>query len=189
MLCPTATRGCRRGPEAGRRPAPHRPQGVKTACFVRKVVSAKPLVAILDFAIVFRDSLLRLFYRGRLGFPWTRAQRLGKTKDVAARDRLIGVGPKAPSTDERKVLPVCLDSCVTHVPGLYPKLGPARVAVATGQSGQCSYRPLSSVYGGVRQNPAVLFGTVWPLHSERHPDRQTSIDRVFDAALESRNFG
>ena len=47
----------------------------------RKKVSAKPLVAISDSVIpFFVGQLPRLFYRGRLGFPWTRAQRLLKTK-------------------------------------------------------------------------------------------------------------
>ena len=49
-------------------------------------------MAIPDFVTPFWDSLLNSFYRGRLGFPWTRAHRLLKTKDVAARDRQIGVG-------------------------------------------------------------------------------------------------
>ena len=61
-----------------------------------KNVSAKPLVAIPDFAIPFWDSLLRLFYRGRLEFPRVRAQKLLKTRDVAVRDRQIGEGPTAP---------------------------------------------------------------------------------------------
>ena len=62
----------------------------------RWLVSAKPHVAIPDFVTLSGDSLLRLFYRGRLGLPCARSPRLLKTKDVAARDRQIGVGPTAP---------------------------------------------------------------------------------------------
>ena len=60
-----------------------------------KDFSPKPLVTIPDFAVPFWDSLLRLFYRGRLEFPRTRAQKLLKTKDVTVCDRQIGVGPIA----------------------------------------------------------------------------------------------
>ena len=85
-------------------------------------------MAIPDLASPFWDSRLRLFYRGSLEFPRTRTQKLLKTKDVAVRDRQIGVGPervqRAPRTksDEKcylcawhKVLPdvpVCSPICV-----------------------------------------------------------------------------
>ena len=61
-----------------------------------KKVAAKPLVAIPYAVTLAEDSLLRLFYRGRLGSPWTEAHRLLKKKDVAYRDRRIGAGPTAP---------------------------------------------------------------------------------------------
>ena len=61
-----------------------------------KELGARPLAAIPDFVTSSRHSLLYLLYRGRLGFPWTRVQRLLKTKDIAVRDRLIGVVPTAP---------------------------------------------------------------------------------------------
>ena len=80
-----------------------------------KEVSPKPLVAIPDFVIPCWHSLLRLFYRERLGFPWTRTQRLLKTKDVAARDRQIRVGPIAPWQS-------AADWCMIHCNGS----GPAR---------------------------------------------------------------
>ena len=85
-------------------------------------------MAIPDLASPFWDSRLSLFYRGSLEFPRTRTQKLLKTKDVAVRDRQIGVGPervqRAPRTksDEKcylcawhKVLPdvpVCSPICV-----------------------------------------------------------------------------
>ena len=53
-------------------------------------------MAFHDLAMRFSDSLLRPFYRGRLGFPRTKDQKLLKTKDVAVCDRRIGVGPTAP---------------------------------------------------------------------------------------------
>ncbi len=58
--------------------------------------AARRPMAFHDLAMRFSDSLLRLFYRGRLGFPRTKDQKLLKTKDVAVCDRQIGVGPTAP---------------------------------------------------------------------------------------------
>ena len=72
-------------------------------------------MAIPDFVTPFWDSLLNSFYRGRLGFPWTRAHRLLKTKDVAARDRQIGVGLAT------SVLGLCV---VTYVPVCSLRCGP-----------------------------------------------------------------
>ena len=63
--------------------------------FSPSTASRQPM-AFHDLVMRFADSLLRLFYRGRLGFPRTKAQKLLKTKDVAVCDRQIGVGPTAP---------------------------------------------------------------------------------------------
>ena len=76
-----------------------------------KDVTAKPLVAIPDLASPFWDSRLRLFYRGSLEFPRTRAQKLLKTKDVGVRDRQMGVGPE-------RVQPAPRTKSVTHVLGI-----------------------------------------------------------------------
>ena len=63
--------------------------------FSPSTASRRPM-AFHDLVMRFSDSLLRLFYRGRLGFPRTKAQNLLKTKDVAVCDWPIGVGPTAP---------------------------------------------------------------------------------------------